>query len=434
MPVEDIIIRRVMHGHIEKEKAGCITSYKSSHDGINVSLIVFDYSYKAGTIGYEEAGYLKRIFRYRPEEKEIIYIVLRSGGARIDDGPLSLEELASAISELARPHKHKVIVTIVDGVAAGGGALITYLSDIKIASSDRGAIFIHGPKIYKNISGVDVDITEFGGAQVHSEETGIINFTYDNEDDIAVLIGKLHEFMVHSLTRERFSYDIEKDDYAIVRCCGKCSGKLLLKLMADNGFTLELNRGVGDEVSTSLCYIGGWPTAFIGIDSTVNDGRIGLKALLKIKNLVRLARNLDIPIVYLCDSPGILDTPDSEKSRLISVFVDTLIEASKHRYKSATIVIGGCYGPSYILTSSLSLVSSIIFLWRDAKVGVLSPRDAYNIGFKRRDGDPDIYEQWFIERYTNIGLGEHGERIKEIDVEDTKIELIKWLSSVYTGQ
>jgi acetyl-CoA carboxylase carboxyltransferase component len=74
-------------------------------------------------------------------------------------------------------------IAVVMGSCTAGGAYIPAMSDETIIVKGTGTIFLGGPPLVKAATGVDVSAEELGGADVHTQRSGVADhYALDDED------------------------------------------------------------------------------------------------------------------------------------------------------------------------------------------------------------------------------------------------------------
>ena len=87
--------------------------------------------------------------------------------------------------------------------------------------------------------------------------------------------------------------------------------------LADTGSVLELRRGFGLGMVTALCRIEGRPVGVLANDPNHLAGAIDSDGSDKAARFMQLCDAFDIPLLVLCDTPGIMVGPEIEKTGLV---------------------------------------------------------------------------------------------------------------------
>jgi acetyl/propionyl-CoA carboxylase alpha subunit/acetyl-CoA carboxylase carboxyltransferase component len=87
--------------------------------------------------------------------------------------------------------------------------------------------------------------------------------------------------------------------------------------LADTGSVLELRRGFGLGMVTALCRVEGRPVGVIANDPNHLAGAIDSDGSDKAARFMQLCDAFDVPLLVLCDTPGIMVGPEVEKTGLV---------------------------------------------------------------------------------------------------------------------
>src|ERR1700728_3220877 len=86
-------------------------------------------------------------------------------------------------------------LAVVMGPCVAGGASLPIMSDETLMVRGAGSIFLAGPYLVKAAIGEDIDAETLGGADTHTEVSGIADYKFDTEaeclDQVKQIMGKL---------------------------------------------------------------------------------------------------------------------------------------------------------------------------------------------------------------------------------------------------
>ena len=88
----------------------------------------------------------------------------------------------------------------------------------------------------------------------------------------------------------------------------------VIATLADTGSVLELRRGFGHGMVTALARVEGKPVGIVANNPAHLAGAIDSEAADKAARFLQLCDAFDIPVVFLCDTPGIMVGPEVEKT------------------------------------------------------------------------------------------------------------------------
>ena len=119
-------------------------------EGNDVALGIMDFSFMGGSMGSVVGEKIKILSNYCIEKNIPLVIFCASGGARMQEGVISLMQMAKTVSSVNRVKENKIpYITIITNPTSGGvSASFATIADIIIA--EPGALFCFaGPRVVK---------------------------------------------------------------------------------------------------------------------------------------------------------------------------------------------------------------------------------------------------------------------------------------------
>src|SRR5207237_8841947 len=114
--------------------------------------------------------------------------------------------------------------------------------------------------------------------------------------------------------------------------------------LADGGSVLRLRRGFGPGMVTALARIEGRPLGIIANNPTHLAGAIDSSGADKAARFMQLCDAFDLPILFLCDTPGIMVGPEVEKTALVRHVSRMFVTGASLTVPFFTIVLRKGYG------------------------------------------------------------------------------------------
>ena len=127
-------------------------------DNIPIQIAVFDYNFMGGSMGTVVGEKISRTFRRSIEKKQAAIVFSASGGARMQEGVLSLMQMAKTCSMLRklREETNVPMISILTNPTTGGvSASFALLGDINIAEP-KALIGFAGPRVIKQTIGEEL--------------------------------------------------------------------------------------------------------------------------------------------------------------------------------------------------------------------------------------------------------------------------------------
>ena len=132
------------------------TGYARLH-GIAISLGVMDFSFMGGSMGSVVGEKIARLTRHAIDKKTPLILVSASGGARMQEGVLSLMQMAKTSVVIAELHGASVPFMSVLTNPTTGGVSASYAMQGDVILAEPGAVIgFAGPRVIKQTIGQDL--------------------------------------------------------------------------------------------------------------------------------------------------------------------------------------------------------------------------------------------------------------------------------------
>jgi len=133
-------------------------------DGRQVYVYAYDFTVLGGTLSQMGAKKITKLMDHAVRNGCPIVGIMDSGGARIQEGILSLDGFADIFyhNELASGVVPQITASI--GPSAGGAVYSPAMTDFVVMVEKLGTMFVTGPDVVKTVLGEEVSFDELGGA------------------------------------------------------------------------------------------------------------------------------------------------------------------------------------------------------------------------------------------------------------------------------
>jgi acetyl-CoA carboxylase carboxyltransferase component len=153
--------------------------------------------------------------------------------------------------------------------------------------------------------------------------------------------------------------------------------------IADRGSVLELKAGYGRAMVTALARIEGRAVGVIANQPRFLAGAIDGPAAEKAARFVQICDAFDIPLLVLCDTPGLMVGPEVEKTNLVRRSARLLTALANATVPILTVVLRKAYGLGYYIMGSRPLQPSILLAWPTAEFGGMGLEGAASIIYRQ---------------------------------------------------
>ena len=215
----------------------------------------------------------------------------------------------------------------------------------------------------------------------------------------------------------------------------------VITTMADTDSVLELRPHFGLGIITSFIRIEGRPIGLIANNPKHLSGAIDSPAADKASRFMQLCDAFDIPILFLCDTPGFMVGPEAEKTALVRHCCRLFVNSGSISVPYFTIVLRKSYGlGAQGMAGGSHKAPFFTFSWPTGEFGGMGLEGAVKLGFRKELAaveDPqerkELYEKMVSMAYQHgkaINMASHFEIDEVIDPADSRFVVIRGLQSV----
>ncbi|MET0901802.1 MAG: carboxyl transferase domain-containing protein, partial [Acidimicrobiales bacterium] len=210
--------------------------------------------------------------------------------------------------------------------------------------------------------------------------------------------------------------------------------------IADVGSVLELRHSFGVGMVTALIRVEGQPMGVVANNPTHLAGAIDADGADKAARFLQLCDAFDLPVVFLCDTPGIMVGPDAEQTALVRHVSRLFVTGANLTVPTGTIILRKGYGLGAQAMAGGSFKAPLFCVaWPSGEFGGMGLEGAVRLGYRKEleaIDDPDERERAFQEMvdrmYTHgkaINAASHFEIDDVIDPADSR----RWITSIFSA-
>jgi len=295
-------------------------------------------------------------------------------------------------------------ITAIMGMCVAGGAYLPVMTDTVLMTEGSG-LFLAGPSLVQAAIGQKTGAEELGGASMHSEISGTVDFKEPNDHlciaRLRSLVGKIGE-----RARAPFSvvaYDAAKDapKYAAEDLYGlidpdpaKAASNVydmheVIARIVDRSEFDEYKADFGRTVLCGYARIGGravgivanqkvhqQQTALDGSKRTEFGGVIYTESAQKAARFIMDCNQGLIPLIFLHDVNGFMVGKDAEWSGIIRAGAKMVSAVSTSVVPKITVIVGGSFGAGHYAMCGKAYDPRFLFAWPTARYAVMSGASA----------------------------------------------------------
>ena len=383
--------------------AGIATVNGGLFEGRAAQCIVmsYDYTVLAGTQGTQNHRKKDRLFELAEQLRLPIVFFTEGGGGRPGDtdgtGVTGLDSLAFML--FAELSGLVPLVAVNAGYCFAGNAAILGCCDVVIATEDSN-IGMGGPAMIEG-GGLGVyEPTAVGPIEVQ-RANGVVDIVVPDEAaGVRVAKQYLSYFQGPIEAWECADQDQLRDVVPLDRLRSYDVRKAI-DLLFDTGSVLELRRDFGIGMITALARVEGVPVGVIANNPVHLAGAIDSDGADKAARFMQLCDAFAIPIVTLCDTPGIMVGPDVEHSAIVRHCCRLFVNGANVSVPIVTIVLRKAYGLGVQAMMGGSTKAPVACVaWPTGEFGGMGLEGFVRLGYRKEleaVADPEEREALFAE-------------------------------------
>jgi propionyl-CoA carboxylase beta chain len=368
-------------------------------DGRPVYAFAQDFTVFGGSLSETNAAKIVKIMDLAMKMGAPVVGLNDSGGARIQEGVLSLGGYADIFLRNTLASGVIPQISAIMGPCAGGAVYSPAITDFTIMVERTSYMFVTGPDVLRTVTHEDVTKEELGGAKTHNETSGVAHFSVRDDREclrlLRDLLGYLPGNNLDDAPRRATSDPIDREDDALDRLVPDSPNQPndmhdLVHAIADDGEFLEVHRQFARNIIVGFARLGGQSVGIVANQPAHLAGTLDIDASVKAARFVRFCDAFNIPLVTFEDVPGFLPGTRQEYGGIIRHGAKLLFAFAEATVPKLTVITRKAYGGAYCVMSSKHIRTDVNFAWPTAEIAVMGPEGAVNILYKRElEAAPD---------------------------------------------
>ena len=430
---------------------GVVTGH-GTIDGRVVYIYAQDFTVLGGSLS---ETYAKKICKVMDQAMKVgapIIGINDSGGARIQEGVLSLAGYAEIFQRNIMASGVIPQISAIFGPCAGGAVYSPALTDVIIMSDKTSYMFVTGPKVTKAVTGESISTEDLGGATVHTSKSGVAHFKAEDEEEGIMLIRKLLEYLPQNNLEDppitESNDPIERRDDFLNEIIPEQSNqaydvKDVIYSIVDNGEFLEMHRHYAKNIVVGFAKFNGMPVGMVANQPNFLAGVLDIEASRKAARFVRFCDAFNVPIVTLVDVPGFLPGSAQEYGGIIIHGAKLLYAYGEATVPKVTVTLRKSYGGAHDVMSCKQLRGDINYAWPSAEIAVMGAQGAIEVLESKKISeieDPEEKAKYiaekeleYLEKFANpYEAAKHGYIDDVIEPRNTRFRVIRALQTLMT--
>ena len=292
-------------------------------------------------------------------------------------------------------------IAAIMGSCVAGGAYLPIMSDEAIIVEGTGSVFLAGPYLVKAAIGEDVEAEELGGAVTHSEISGVVDYTAEDDEEA---LDTMQALVDHQGPGERFGYVRQEpvepaypaeELYGVYPSTGSEQYEMreVLARIADADSWTEYKQDYGRTMLTGYARIDGWNVGVVANQRSVvrnrtdhqSKGEIQVGGVIyseaadKAARFVLNCNQKEIPIVFFQDVTGFMVGKRAEHGGIIKDGAKMVNAVANSTVPKLTVVMGNSYGAGNYAMCGRAYDPRLVLAWPTANIAVMGGQQASKV-------------------------------------------------------
>jgi acetyl/propionyl-CoA carboxylase alpha subunit/acetyl-CoA carboxylase carboxyltransferase component len=383
--------RRTIDDLVEKTPAdGLITGIGRVNGSLfgpeksRVAVAHYDYTVLAGTQGKTNHHKKDRLFEIVEDQRIPLVFFTEGGGGR--PGDVDVQSVAGlntmAFHIFGRLSGVSPLVGINSGRCFAGNAALLGCCDVVIATKNS-TIGMGGPAMIEG-GNLGVYAPEEVGPMSVQVPNGTVDIAVEDEAEAVAVAKKYLSYFQGALPEWRCA-----DQRLLRRSIPENRLRVydvreVIDTMCDVGSVLEIRRAFGLGMVTALARIEGKPLGIVANNPMHLAGAIDSDGSDKAARFLQLCDAFDLPVLFLCDTPGMMVGPEVEKTALVRHCSRLFVTGANLGVPFGTIVLRKAYGlGAQAMAGGSFHAGTFAIAWPTGEFGGMGLEGAVKLGYRK---------------------------------------------------
>ncbi len=379
--------------------------------GRQVFFAAQDFTILGGSLGEMHAQRIAEAQHLAFKNRKPFIQINDSGGARIQEGVLSLDGYAKIFRSNTLCSGVIPQFSVILGPCAGGAVYSPAITDFILMVDGVSNMYITGPDVIRAVTGEDISHEELGGAYAHCGISGNAHFRFSSEQECIDFLKVLLSYLP---SNNQEKPPVSECDDPVDRPTPRLADIMpedprqpydvreFINEICDQGSFLEVQAEYAPSAVVGFGKLAGYTVGFFANQPLYYAGTLDINSSDKAARFLRFCDCFNIPIITLVDVPGFLPGTAQEHGGIIRHGAKVLYAIAEATVPKIAVIIRKAYGGAYIAMSSKALGYDRTIALPTAEIGVMGPDGAANIIFRKEikeAANPDEMRQLKINEF-----------------------------------
>jgi len=381
---------------------GLITG-AADFEGRDVHFMANDFTVKAGSMAERGVEKFLRMQQRALKTGQPVLYLMDSSGGRIDQQSgffANREGIGKYYFNHSRLSGRVPQICVLYGPCIAGAAYTPVFADFTVMVEGMSAMAIASPRMVKMVTGEEIGMQELGGPEVHARQSGSADLVARDEEHARELVSNLVQYLPDNSDEKPPSQPAKppaKPTDGIDGLIPESPNRAydmheLIERVVDGDSFFELKPEYGKEILTGYARIDGRTVGVVANQPTERAGAIFPDAAEKAAEFVWKSDAYNIPLLYLCDTPGFMAGSQVEQDAILEKGKKMIYATSEATVPKQSVVVRKAYGAGIYAMSGPAYDPEATLALPSGEIGIMGPEAAINAVYANKldaIDDPD---------------------------------------------
>ncbi|HUP63777.1 MAG TPA: acyl-CoA carboxylase subunit beta [Thermoanaerobaculia bacterium] len=392
--LDQLVVHRSSDFGMENQRVagdGVVTGY-GSIQGRLAYAFAQDFTVFGGSLSESHAGKIVKVMDLAMKNGAPIIGLNDSGGARIQEGVVSLGGYADIFLRNTLASGVIPQISAIMGPCAGGAVYSPAITDFILMVKKTSYMFVTGPDVIRTVTHEEVTKERLGGAMTHNQISGVAHFATENDQDCIARIRELLSYLpsnnLEDPPRRASEDDVNRVDEELDSIVPESPNqpyemRRIIRSVADQGDFLEVHEHFAPNLIVGFIRLDGRPVGVVANQPAYLAGVLDISASRKGARFVRFCDAFNVPLVVFEDVPGFLPGVEQEHGGIIMHGAKLLFALAEATVPKITVITRKAYGGAYCVMNSKHIRADMNYAFPTAEIAVMGAEGAVNILYRR---------------------------------------------------
>ncbi|TYL40543.1 propionyl-CoA carboxylase [Natronococcus pandeyae] len=382
---------------------GLITG-AAEFEGRDVHFMANDYTVKRGSMAGKGVEKFLRMQQRALKTGQPVFYLMDSSGGRIDQQTgffANREGIGKYYYNHSMLSGRVPQICVLYGPCIAGAAYTPVFADFTIMVEEMSAMAIASPRMVQMVTGEDISMQELGGPDVHARESGSADLVAKDEEHARELVSQLITYLPDNADESPPRQETkppaaspEGIDAIVPQEPNKGYDMTdVIDRVVDEGSYFELRPDYGEEIITAYARIDGRPVGIVANQPAHRAGAIFPDAAEKAAEFIWKSDAFNIPLLYLCDTPGFMAGSQVEKEGILEQGKKMIYATSSATVPKQTVVVRKAYGAGIYAMGGPAYDPEGVIGLPSGEIAIMGPEAAINAVYARKLSEIDDPEE-----------------------------------------